>query len=227
MNMSQTNPEIGFIFDWDGVVVDSSAQHEESWELLAKQENQVLPEGHFKRGFGKKNDWIMANVLKWTDDPAEVERLAYEKERLYREIVKRTGLDPLPGVRSFIKEFQSRGYRASVGSSTPRGNILAVLKITGLEGLLIDIVAAEDVVIGKPNPAVFIKAASLVGLPPEKCVVFEDSLGGIEAGLASGAKVVGITTTNAADILEASGAHLVVDSFNEVSVERMLALFNQ
>ncbi|MCH6255748.1 HAD family phosphatase [Puniceicoccaceae bacterium K14] len=217
--------EIGFIFDWDGVVVDSSKQHEESWELLAKQENQVLPTGHFKKGFGKKNEWIMRNVLQWTDQTAEISRLGEEKERLYRDIVRKTGLDPLPGVKQFIEEFQSQGYRAAVGSSTPKANILAVLEITGLNGLLADIVAAEDVEIGKPNPAVFIKAAKLVGLPPEKCVVFEDSLGGIEAGLASGAKVVGVTTTNPEEILRDAGVGLVVDSFEEISVERMLALF--
>lgn len=223
--MSRNLPDIGFIFDWDGVVVDSSAQHEKSWEELAIAEKQVLPEGHFKEGFGKKNDWIMKNVLKWTEDPEEIARLADEKERLYRKIVRETGLSPLPGVRAFIESFKAKGYRSSIGSSTPRANILAVLKITQLEGLFTDIVAAEDVTIGKPNPAVFIKAADNVGLPPEQCVVFEDSIGGIEAGLAAGSKVVGITTTNSAEILSAAGVDLVVDSFEEISVERMLALF--
>ena len=53
------NQPWGVLFDWDGVVIDSSSQHERSWELLASERNLVLPEGHFKEGFGKKNEVII------------------------------------------------------------------------------------------------------------------------------------------------------------------------
>ena len=54
------------IFDWDGVVIDSSTQHEKSWELLAAEMGRTLPAGHFKRGFGKKNQMIIPEVLAWS-----------------------------------------------------------------------------------------------------------------------------------------------------------------
>ena len=77
--------KIGAIFDWDGVIIDSSAFHEKSWELLAREEKLDLPEDHFKKGFGRKNQYIIPNILKWTDDTDEVERLGDRKEALYRE----------------------------------------------------------------------------------------------------------------------------------------------
>ncbi len=223
--MSQSDDVIGFIFDWDGVVVDSSKQHEESWERLAAQEGLPLFEGHFKIGFGKRNEWIIPNSIKWTEDPSEIERLGDEKERHYREIIRETGLEPLPGVRAFLDSLQQSNLPFAVGSSTPRENIMAVMQTAGIEGFFSEIVAAKDVTIGKPNPEVFLKAAAAIGISPERCIVFEDSLSGIEAGLSGGMKVVALTTTNPRDVLEATEAALVVDSFEEISIEGLRSLF--
>lgn len=83
------------------------------------------------------------------------------------------------------------------------------------------IVAAGDVEKGKPDPEVFLKAAEKLEVAPERCVVFEDSLSGIEAGEAGSMKVVALTTTNSREILEKSSADLIVDSFNEVTIHRL------
>ena len=56
------------IFDWDGVVIDSSALHERSWEALASEIGKELPADHFKRGFGKRNAVIIPEILGWSQD---------------------------------------------------------------------------------------------------------------------------------------------------------------
>lgn len=222
---SQSAQELGFIFDWDGVVVDSSRQHEESWERLAEQEGLELFEGHFKKGFGKRNELIIREFLKWSQDPSEIERLGDEKERHYREIVKATGLEALPGVPEFLAELDRLKLPRAVGSSTPRENILTVMETIGLPDAFTRIVAAADVRRGKPDPEVFLKAAALIRRPPERCVVFEDSLSGIEAGVAGGMKVVALATTNDRETLEKTDAHVIVDSFEQLSVDRLAKLF--
>ncbi|MFP6855208.1 MAG: hypothetical protein VB980_05435, partial [Opitutales bacterium] len=65
---------IGAIFDWDGVVIDSSLAHEESWELLAEEVGKPLPPDHFKRGFGQRNAVIIPEILHWSQDAVEIER---------------------------------------------------------------------------------------------------------------------------------------------------------
>ncbi len=217
-------PEVGFIFDWDGVVVDSSAQHEESWERLAAQEGLPLFEGHFKLGFGKRNQLIIPEILKWTRDAKEITRLGDQKEIHYREIIRETGIEPLPGVRAFLEMLVREKIPFAVGSSTPRENIIAVMSRAGIEGFFDKIVAAGDVQKGKPDPEVFLKAAERINLPPERCVVFEDSISGVEAGLAGGMTVVGLTTTNSRERMERSGASLVRDSFKEMSLEEILEI---
>ena len=91
----------GAIFDWDGVVIDSSYSHEKSWELLAAEEGRTLPAAHFELGFGRKNEIIIPEILGWTSDPAEITRLSLRKEALYisaltltREAVNFTRVKP-------------------------------------------------------------------------------------------------------------------------------------
>lgn len=218
--------EIGFIFDWDGVVVDSSRQHERSWDDLAAAEGLELFEGHFKLGFGKKNEFIIPNILEWTEDADEIARLSDLKEEFYRKIVRESGLKPLPGVRAFLEELQAKNLPRVIGSSTPRKNIEAVLEITELIGFFDEIVAAADVDRGKPDPEVFLKAAAKIQVKPEDCVVFEDSVSGIEAGKAAGMKVVALATTNSLEELRDTGVALVVESFEELDLPRLYKLFD-
>ncbi len=215
---------IGIIFDWDGVIIDSSRQHEASWERLAAEEDRVLPPGHFKAGFGKKNEWIIPELLRWTRDPAEIHRLSLRKEALYREIIVERGLEALPGVSEFLERLRQAGVPCCIGSSTHRENITTILGVLGFEGLFGGMVTAEDVRQGKPHPDVFLKAAAKVGRAPGCCVVFEDALAGIEAARAGGMKVVGVATTHPAEDLT-DRVDRVVHRLDELGVEDLLDLF--
>lgn len=204
----------GALFDWDGVVINSATQHEESWERLAHEEQLRLPPHHFKKGFGMKNEVIIPGILKWTEDPTEIHRLSLRKEELYREIIAENGIDPLPGVHEFLDWLLQHGIPACIGSSTHRANIELSLKAMNLEQYFVDMVTAEDVSHGKPDPEVFLKAAKRIQTPPEKCVVFEDAHHGIEAGKAGGMRVVGLETTHPRETLE--DADLIVKRLDEI-----------
>lgn len=208
------NGEVGALFDWDGVVIDSSAQHLKSWELLAGEAGKPLPKDHFIRGFGMKNQVIIPRILEWTDDPEEIERYSLRKEALYREIIAREGISALPGVKSLLEMLDAQGVPCAVGSSTHRENIEAVLDILGVRARFKALVTAEDVTHGKPDPEVFVKSANAIGIRPEKCVVFEDAPVGVEAGLKAGARVIAVATTNEKSALRRANA--VVDTLKDV-----------
>jgi HAD superfamily hydrolase (TIGR01509 family) len=191
----------GAIFDWDGVIIDSSRHHEESWERLAREEKRELPEGHFKAGFGRKNQYIIPEILVWTREHSEIERISLRKEALYREVVLEWGLEPLPGVKAWLERLRDACVPCAIGSSTHRPNIDLSLSILGFESYFSAIVTAEDVTIGKPDPQVFLVAASRIQRPPECCVVFEDAFVGIEAAKAGGMRVIGVATTHSLEAL--------------------------
>jgi beta-phosphoglucomutase family hydrolase len=209
------------IFDWDGVIIDSSAQHERSWELLAAEIGKPLPEGHFKRGFGKKNEAIIPD-LGWASEPAEVHALGLRKEELYRELIRRDGVTPLPGARELLEMLEEEGVPCAVGSSTHRANIEAIFGMTGLGRFFRAAVTGEDVTHGKPAPDVFLAAAERLGAEPGRCVVFEDALVGIAAAHAGGMKCVAVATTNPVGRL--GDADLAVESLCEVTREKLAAL---
>ncbi len=218
--------DIGFLFDWDGVVIDSHNQHEESWDLLSAEIGQPLPEGFMKKTFGMRNQNIFPMWLPHlATDAAAITALGNRKEELYREILRRDGIEALPGVKAFLQAARQAGIPASVGSSTPRQNIDTVIEMAGLQGLFDAIVAAEDVAHGKPHPEVFLKGAEKLHRKPERCVVFEDAFVGIEAGKSGGMKVVGIATTHPIEKLtQADLALHDLVGVNPVELARRLGL---
>lgn len=186
----------GAIFDWDGVVIDSRVHHEESWERLAAECSLPLPRDHFIKGFGRKNEYIIPEMLQWTRDPAEIHRLSLRKEALYRDVVSERGLTALPGVREWLAVLREAGVPCAIGSSTHLANIQLSLRLLQLEGVFDAVVTSEDVKQGKPDPAVFLKAAERLQRPAARCVVFEDAHVGIAAANAAGMRVVGVATTH-------------------------------
>jgi HAD superfamily hydrolase (TIGR01509 family) len=215
--------DFGALFDWDGVVIDSSAQHEKSWELLAREIGKPLPPDHFVRGFGMKNQRIIPEILCWTEDPDEIEKYSLRKEHLYREIILEEGILPLPGVAELLRTLAEHGVPCAVASSTHRRNVEVVVDAIGLRHCFQEIVTGEDVRRGKPDPEVFLESARRIGREAANCVVFEDAHVGIEAGLAAGARVIAVATTHPLEDL--GRAHLAVRSLEEVRWEDFTAVF--
>ena len=193
------------IFDWDGVVVDSSAHHERSWEVIASRRGLPLPADHFKRGFGKKNNVIIPD-LGWATAPAEVDALAREKEDIYRSLVREKGIDPLPGVRELLAALQAAGIPCAIGSSTERANLDCLLDLMDLRKFFRVIVSGDEVDRGKPDPSIFLFAAERLGIAAADCVVIEDALVGIEAARRAGMPVLAVGTTNPIEALGSADA---------------------
>jgi len=224
VSMEDRKKNIGAIFDWDGVIIDSSSYHQESWERLAKKENRSLPDNYFRKSFGMRNESIIPEVLKWTEDENEIKRLSYLKEEFYREIILERGISPLPGVKKFLDMLCINNIPCAIGSSTPRSNITTVLRILDFSKYFQAMITAEDVNQGKPDPQVFLLAAQKLNLPPEACVVFEDAHVGIMAAKAGGMKVIAVATTNPPSELKT--ADLVVKRLDELSLTILEQLFS-
>ncbi len=218
-------PLRGALFDWDGVVVNSSAAHERSWELIAHELGLPLPEGHFKKGFGMKNERVIPDVLGWTQDAVTIAKWSLRKEEIYREVIERDGLVPLPGLEKFLQALQLAGIPCCIGSSTHRANIDQGLSKIGLASYFPSVVTAEDVSHGKPDPEIFLKAAARTGARPDECVVFEDAHVGVEAGVRGGMKVVALTTTHPRETLE--DAHLIVSGWETLTLDQVQSLFDK
>ena len=205
-----------FIFDVDGVIVDSTALHTEVWERY------LLPFGIDstqieERMHGKRNDEIVRDLFGGGLDEAETLRHGAAKEALYREMIAPQMESKLvPGIREFLQ--RHGGVPKAVGSNAEAANVECVLAESDLKRYFSVIVNGDQVQRPKPYPDIYIRAAELLGAAPADCVVFEDSMTGVSAALAAGAQVVGLTTTCA----ELPGAALLIRDFRSPELEEWL-----
>ncbi|HEV3271603.1 MAG TPA: HAD-IA family hydrolase [Candidatus Methylacidiphilales bacterium] len=213
------NRKRGAIFDWDGVIINSAVQHETSWERLAMEYGKTLPENHFKRGFGMKNEVIIPELLGWTTVPTEIRILSLRKEAIYREVVREQGVMALPGVESWLRTLREEGIVCAIASSTHRENITTTLDVLGLGEFFSNIVSSEDVKRGKPDPEIFLTVTQQIGVGPRDAIVFEDALVGIAAAHAAGICVAAVATTEPREKL--AHADWVVDRLDELSVAQL------
>ena len=188
------------------MLANSIAVLEESYRIWCAEKGLDF-ETVMKVAHGRRKPEILAAVLPGRDPLPEIERLKQlEMDRI-------SEVKEIPGAAAFVAQVPSG--RWAIGTSGDRDGALARLKQVGITPPQV-LISAEDVVHGKPNPAVYLKAAAGIGIAPEKCVVFEDAPAGIAAALAGGMVAVALLTTYARDAFP-SGV-LCIGDFRDVSL---------
>jgi len=200
----------------DGTLVDSRALHWRSWQEALAAEGVAVTEAQFLATFGQRNDAILRQWLGTGATPERIRRVGDAKEVAYRRLVQTEGLVPLPGAAEWVQRLHAAGWRQAIASSAPRLNLEVVLRVLGLVSRFAALVAAEDVRHGKPDPEVFLTAASRLGVPPARCVVVEDAAHGIEAAHRAGMRGVGVGGIRVGDLSVASLADLPPDAFERL-----------
>jgi HAD superfamily hydrolase (TIGR01509 family) len=195
-----------FLFDLDGVVVDSNARHVASWKEVARRHGFECPDPDYIGKCGLRTGAVIRDLLRWPVSEAEAGRIGFEKEEIYRDWIRQDGIQPIPGVLAFLEQARRLGIRCAVGSSAPRENVDLCLKALRLEGVFSATVSGADVVRGKPAPDIFLKAAELIGAAPRQCQVFEDAPAGIAAAHAAGMRVLALLTSHTPEEVAAADA---------------------
>jgi HAD superfamily hydrolase (TIGR01509 family) len=151
--------------------------------------------------------------------PERIERIANAKEELYRHLVRRDGISPLPGVASWLHRLHKQGWSQAIASAAPRANIETVLEALSATHFFQGIVSAEDVHTGKPDPEVYLMAAARVGISPDRCIVVEDSVAGVEGARRAGMRRIGVSHNDnhlTADVVVQSLDLLDSDAFEKL-----------
>jgi beta-phosphoglucomutase len=198
------------IFDHDGVLVDSLALHQDAWLEMARRTGLPITAEFIHETFGMTNPMIFARLLGEASHDHDLVRYSLQKEECYREVA-RGRIVLMDGVCELLDALTEAGVRLAIGSSGPRPNLELTVETCGLIGRFAAIAALEDIERGKPDPQVFLLAASRAGVDPARAVVFEDAPVGIQAAKAAGMRAVGVTTTHPAPSLWDAGADDVVD----------------
>lgn len=203
------------LWDLDGVLVSTLEFHYLAWVKTFDERGIRFTREQFLLTFGMNNTGVLSTILCGTPDPDLLAEISTAKESVFRAAVKGHAR-PLPGVPQWLDRLQSWRVAQAIASSAPLANIDALVDELGIRSYFAAIVSGAELP-GKPNPDVFLKAARLSGVSPERCVVIEDAVAGVEAAKRAGMKCIAVTTTNPADAL--TEADVVVERLDDLATD--------
>ena len=215
------------IFDMDGVLVDSNPYHiRNMMEFLSARGIPHDPTALPNQILGKRNDHIFRTFLGAGKTDAELEGLSRELEKNFRRVFLPEA-KPLPGLAALIGECHSAGIPMAVASSAATENVHFIVDALKFRPYFRSLLTGAEVTHAKPHPEIYLKSAEKLGVEPARCVAFEDSFVGLESASSAGMKVIAIASTFPRAELESHGrADLIVDSFEELSLETLRMLFH-
>ncbi|MUT65193.1 HAD family phosphatase [Paenibacillus sp. NEAU-GSW1] len=209
-----------FIFDMDGVIIDSEPIHFEIDVQTLKHLGLDVSPHELEEFVGMTNPEMWEILKQRHQLPQTIaEIIAFQ---LSSKIAHLNALDiePIDGIREWIAELKRLNVPIAIASSSPVIFINGVLEKFQLKAHFDCIVSGEEVAKGKPEPDVYLEAAAQLGVQPGDCVVLEDSRNGVKAAKAAGMKCIGIINENSGN-QDLSQADLIVKSVRELSVEAL------
>ena len=206
------------LFDFDGVVVDTEPIYDLFWNDAAK-----------RYGLGIDN---FADIIKGTTLPYILEKYFSGYTEEFRQMVtkesteyeKTMPLPPMPGSIEFIRMLKEHGVQIGLVTSSDNAKVKRAFGLLHLDNLFDTLVTADRITQGKPDPMCYLLAAKDLNVSPEDCIVFEDSFNGLKAGMASGATVIGLATTNSREDI-APLCHYVLDDFQGFTYDKLTQLY--
>ena len=178
----------GAIFDMDGLLLDTERIYRENWERAAEDFGLALHPDFLPAICGTNGASSVAAIRRFYPgiDPQAFIHACFART----EAMLAKGVPEKPGAREILAFFQDRDVGIAVASSSGRRVILDNLRRAELAAYFEVVASGEDVANGKPAPDIFLLAAQRLGLAPEECYVFEDSINGARAGMAAGCATV-------------------------------------
>ncbi len=220
------------IFDYDGIIVDSEVIHLKMFQRVLDQEGITLREkDYFAKYLAMDDRGCFCAVLQDNGrraDEAVIEDLIARKSRYFNEFIK-DHLTALPGAVDFIKKVSKR-FPLAIASGSRKGEIEFGLNKFGLRDEFDQVVGAEDVKNGKPDPESFLKALKLLrekqcALEAWECLVVEDSIHGVQAAKEAGMKCLAVTNSYPAEKL--ASADLVIEDLEDCDLDEIERIFDR
>lgn len=216
--MSAIN-NVGFLFDLDGVIIDSESEYTHIWSII----NQEFPTGIENFEYKIKGS-TLSKILSENYDSNEIRNLV--SKRLH-QLENEMHYEYLPHAKEFLTLLNKRGLPCVMVTSSDDKKMKHLWEERPeLKVFFLEIITGDQVNSSKPSPEGYLLAASKINIPPRNCVIFEDSLQGVMAGKNADSFVVGITGTLPKETL-APFSHKIINSFNEIDLDSLIRILKE
>lgn len=193
--MDVIKPGSAFLFDLNGTMIDDMEFHINTWHGILNGLGATLSLERMREECYGKNDELLERIFPSRFTTEEKTKMSYDKETAYQAAFKPL-LKLLDGLDDFLARASEHNIRMAIGSAAILYNIDFVLDGLNIRKYFPVVVAAEDVVMSKPDPETYIKCAERLGVAYNECIVFEDVPKGVEAARNAGMRCVVLTTTH-------------------------------
>lgn len=204
----------GIIFDMDGVIVDNHRFHFRAWMEFASKYKFELNDEIYRNDFNGKTNADLFRMIFGKITEEEILAYSLEKEVNYQKLYA-SEIKPHTGLVEFLKDLKSKNYRIALGTSAPTTNVDFTMNALRIRNYFDVIIDGSQVSKGKPDPEVYLKCAKSLGLHPNHCVVFEDSLAGLLSGKNAGCSIIGVATSHTREELLPTVQNIIND-FTEI-----------
>ena len=199
------------IFDLDGTLLDNNSYHLKSWLIYLENMGRYISKEEYNAKFnGRTNKDVIEYVFERKMNDEEIMKYTLEKEALYREIYK-PFIKPVAGLIDFLEVLKQKNIPMAIATSGIQPNIEFMFQNVPIEKYFKAVVNSSHIKKGKPDPEIYFKAASILGVLPENCLVFEDAVPGIKSAKAAGMKVIAVATTQPKE--ELHEADMIIDDY--------------
>ncbi|KAI3349745.1 HAD family phosphatase [Clostridium botulinum] len=213
-----------FIFDMDGVIIDSEPIHRQVHGEIMNTLGINISKGELALYAGATNEYIFTKLKERYRIKKSVSELMDYKSKLIINKVKEESLEPINGIRELLNALRKNNIKIAIGSSSPRSLIEAVIDKFNLHSAFDCIVSGEEVERSKPYPDVYIEVSKKLGINPEKCIVVEDSHNGVQAAKSAGMKCIGFNNVNSGN-QDLSKADVRVDTIRKIDIYNLCKYF--
>lgn len=212
------------IFDFNGTLFFDSEKHLEAWREFSKRlrKNAFTDEEMRDYMFGRTNEDIIAYLIGKKPEPELVEKLAREKEAVYREMCRKDYKNTVlaPGAEEFLNFLKENNIPMTIATMSEKDNVDFYIKEFNLEKWfdINKIVYADGTIPGKPAPDIYIKASKILGIEPKDCIVVEDAVSGIESARGANiGKIIAIASMESVDLYKNIPAvSQIIKNFDEI-----------
>ena len=180
----------------DGVIIDSEPLHFESDRMVMREFGVELTDEELNRYVGVANPQMWAELKDKYNINLTIDELLERQHANKLKLLKEIQLDTISGIDELILDLQKKGIAIALASSSSREFIELVLDKLGITECFQVIVSGDEVEKGKPEPDIFLKAAELLKVAPENCIVLEDAEHGVNAAKKAGMKCIGFINPN-------------------------------
>lgn len=203
-----------YLFDMDGVVIDSEKLHLKAMDLSLEKHNVVYDKSILNKFVGKSDESFFRYIYYNFDNRVDVEKLLEEKNRFFEGMLKE--LEYVDGFTEFIKVIGMKNIQKGLVTSSSKFTVKKIDELLDITHNFEVIIAEEDTQKHKPEPDPYLLALERLEADKSMTLVIEDSLNGIASAKSAGCVVVGLTTSFDAKTLLIAGADFVVDSYAEL-----------